>query len=372
MSARVRTTRRRAGLTMIELVLALGLLMLLMVAVFTLIDRCLSMWRGGETRRGLLEMSTSVQELLAGDLRGLEPGARGDLVAEWVTFDTDGDGTLETKWPRLRLVRQASAPEIDRVRQRGAAKLPENDDGSITVDPAAPGLLEVVWLVVPASTRDKLARGEGVLWRGERLVSDARTKSFFAPDFFGASNRPPAGVTEPVTGGILWMNVLFATQTSIVHDGWNATGQLDSIATSWDAWGKHRPVADIHPWNEATTGMPQARERALLPRRVRIELELERAADRIRRTTIVEHLETNDGALRVDDPSRVPRGAEVYVLVDAEWMRVRSVDGNQASVERGQRGTRATAHEAGSMVHWGERTVRELAIATYREDWDLR
>lgn len=370
----------RRGLTLIELVLALGLLMLLMIAVFQLFDRALSVWRRGETRRNLLEQASVVCDLFAGDLRGLDGGARSDCLAEWVRFDTDGDGVFETKWPRLRFVRQASAADVARIpgeakvapelAQKKLAREPD-EPASATLERALPGLIEIVWLVAPASFQDKDARGEGVVWRGERLVGDGATKSFFAPDFFGTSNRPPAGATEEVTGGLLWMQLLFATQTSIVHDGWKLSKDLDSAATSWDAWSRDRPDAAAHPWNEKAAGMPKVRDLPLLPRRVRLELEFERPSDRVRRTRLTQVLETQDSNLRVDDVERVPHESDIYILIDAEWMRVGAIDGRSISVERAQRGTAATNHAAGALVHHGQRLVREVAIAMYREDWDL-
>lgn len=371
-------SRTRRGLTLIELVLALGLLSLLMIAVFQLVDRSLSLWNKGETRRSLLEVSATVSELLADDLRGLEPGARGDFVLEWVNFDTDGDGVAETKWPRMRLVRQASAGDVQRVRAQDTPRRGSNGQGdvnelgAIEFDASSPALLEVVWMITPASLTVKDARVEGLVWRGERVVGDEATKSFFAPDFFGASNRPPAGATEEVTGGVLWMQLLCATQTSVVHDAWKLGQTADCVATSWDAWGRGRPDVQEHPWNEAQPGMPRARDRAVLPRRVRVEIEIERPLDRVRRTWTTEPLESADSALRVDDGERIPRGDDAYVLVEGEWMKVLSVDGHLVSVLRGQRGTRAVPHPAKLMVHFGERLAREIPIATYREDWDLR
>ena len=93
--ARDRATRR-AGLTMVELMCSLLILAVLMVLVFQLIDRTLGVWRRSETRSSLLEQAASVADLFAHDLRGLENGAQGDLLLEWVRFDTDGDGIGET------------------------------------------------------------------------------------------------------------------------------------------------------------------------------------------------------------------------------------------------------------------------------------
>lgn len=380
----------RRGFTLVELILAIGLLALLMVAVFQLFDRSLSVWRKGETRRALLEQSSVVLDDLASDLRGLEAGRDGNLVLEWVRFDTDGDNVAETKWPRIRLVRQASAAEMQRARDAAAqeardeggapkpktsAAAPAKDDKSSSAPAVAetrgPGLLEVLWMVAPASITQPDARSEGIVWRGERPVDDRASKSFFARDFFGASNRPPAGATDEVTNGCLWLSILCAAQTSVVRDEWRVGKTADCVATSWDAWDRSRPDAAVHPWNEPHPLMPKARSRALLPRRVRIELEFERPADRIRRTRLVQAIDNQEVRLRVDDGMRVPSEPDSYVLVGAEWMKVRSIDGGDVVVERAQRGTTPVPHDVGAMLHWGLRLVREVPVATYREDWDL-
>lgn len=370
----------RRGLTLVELVLAIGLLALLMLAVFQLFDRSLSVWRRGETRRAVLEQASTVLESLALDLRGLEPGSQGDVVLEWVRFDTDGDNVAETKWPRLRMVRQASAAEMARASfrseasaEKSAAAVEAADAARepVLVQPSNPGLLEVVWMVAPASLTQPDARSEGVIFRGERPTTEAESKSFFAGDFFGASNRPPAGATEEVTGGLLWMGILCAGQTSVVNDGWRIGSSLDSAATSWDAHGLARPERDVHPWNEAHPGTPKPKGRALLPRRVRVELEFERPADRIRRTRLVQAIDNQESVLVVDDGRRLPTEPGAHVLIGSEWFRVSSIDGGRVAVQRAQRGTSAVPHAAGSLVHWGLALVREVPIATYREDWNL-
>jgi type II secretory pathway pseudopilin PulG len=374
------SSARNRGLTLVELVLAIGLLSFLMLAVFQLFDRSLSVWRRGETRRALLEQASAVLEGLSLDLRGLEPGAQGDFILEWVRFDTDGDGAAETKWPRLRIVRQGSAADLARATLRpepaadAAAEAVAKADAArepILVPPSSPGLLEVVWMVAPASLTQPDARGEGVIFRGERAFADATSKSFFAGDFFGASNRPPAGATEEVSGGLLWMGILCAGQTSVVNDGWKLGSTLDSVATSWDAHGLGRPERDVHAWNEPHPGQPKARGRALIPRRVRIELEFERPVDRIRRTRLSAHCDNQEGVLQVDDGRRLPTEAGAHVLVGAEWMRITAVDGGRVMVQRAQRGTTAALHKPGDLVHWGSPLVREVTVATYREDWDL-
>lgn len=347
----------RRGLTLIELVIATGLLSVLMLAVFTLLDGSLSLWKRAELRRSITEQGSAVMDLLAGDLRALEPGELGDVVVDWVRFDTNGDGVGDRGWPRLRMVRQASV-----------AELAQHATGGET--PLGPALVEVCWSVTP-SAGDADAKMEGVLWRGERLLTDRASLSFFDPGFFGRDHRAPPGALDEVTGGILWLQPLLATQTSIVYDGWKIGRDLDDAATSWDAWEHGRPDSTTIAWNEPGAGMPKAGARPLLPRRVRLELELERPIDRRSRTRTTSAMEANDLTFGVDDPERLPLGGERYVLIDGEWMRITGVSGRRVTVQRGQRDSLARPHEAGRMVHWGLGMVREVPVDLYREDWNL-
>ena len=110
-----RAARSRRGLTLVELVLSAGLLAILLAAVFQLVRQFMGVWEKSEVRRMQVEEATGVSELLAADLVALEPGPRGDLLAEWVFFDHDLNGTAETKWPRVRMVRHASPAELARL-----------------------------------------------------------------------------------------------------------------------------------------------------------------------------------------------------------------------------------------------------------------
>jgi hypothetical protein len=301
-------------------------------------------------------------------LRGIESGARGDLLCEWVRFDTDKDGVAETKWPRLRLVRPLSAGGVGRVSARTASSA-DAPDGAAPVPSA--GLSEVIWLVAPAATEAASGRAEGRLWRGERLSAETTTKSFFADGFLGPSNQPPGGVTEEVSDGILWLHWMFAAPSSIVKDGWAHTAGPDGVASSWDAWSRSRPSAEIHYFNSAMQPASAASEleRPHLPRRIRIEIEIERAADRIRRTIVSAAFGPEESAFRADDPGKIPREEGACVLIDAEWMRVSSVDGSSVVVARAQRGTQKAHHDRGAMVHYGVRLVREVPVVAATQEW---
>lgn len=352
-----RFANARSGLTLIELVIATGLLSLLMIAVFSLLDGALSMWDKAEVRRELGDRNSGVMDLMAGELRSMEAGAHGDVWFDWYDFDTDGDELRETVWPRLRFVRQASAAEVARI----TALDPQPKQQS--------ALVEVVYVVLPTSTTSPDHRSHGVLWRGVRLTS-SDTQSFLAEDFFRRSGDPAPGSVEEVTGGVLWLGVLSATQTSIVRDGWEIGDELADAATAWDAWMKDRLDQSRHHWNVSGAGMPTVGDSALLPRRVRIELELERETDLRRRTKLAEVVTASDNTIQVDDPLRLPRNGEM-IKIGGEWLEIRDRAGSRVTVKRGMRGSQSTVHEAGARIHYGERVVREVPIELYREDWNL-
>jgi type II secretory pathway pseudopilin PulG len=373
---------RRAGFTLMELVLAAALMAILMIAVFALIDGSMSMWRRTETRRNLTDQAIGVVELFAQDVRALEGGERGDLLLEWVRFDTDGDELKETVWPRLRLVRQASPEELARIfaeldAPADAAAMAEArlvDDQAQEEPEAAridvPGLIEVAWVIVPMDRKQPEARAEGLLYRGARRLADRASASYFEPGFIRASGMPHVEELDEVTGGLLWFQPLMATQTSIVHDGWSIGGEQRDASTSWDAWEQDRADTTIHAWNQPNRGMARAEDRAVLPRRVRLEVEFERPVDRKRRAHTLTRIEQADVGIDVDDGQRLP-GRGHHVKIDGEWMLVTRVSGDRLTVKRAQRGTEAMIHDPGAMVHWGLNLSREVPVALYREDWDL-
>jgi len=343
----------RKGFTLTELLVAVALASILMVALFQLLDTSLNLWGRGEVRRSVIELSSSTAELVTRDLRALHNGFDGDFLCEWVAFDLDGDGVADRSWQRMRIVRQASPKEMVRL---GWPRAEE-------------GLVEVVWAVLPVGRGKELA-SEGVLMRGEQIVPGADGTSFFAPGFFDRSGLPRVGALQEVVGGVLWFGPAFATQTSIVHDGWKIGYELADACASWDAWNQRRPDANQHEWNEPGAGMPRVEKHPLLPRRVRLELEFERPADRKRRTRTLELIEPNQTSFDVETGSLVPRAGE-HILIGAEWMQVASKAGDRVYVKRGLRGTAPVLHKSGAMVHHGETLVVEVPIALYNDDWRL-
>ncbi len=341
---------RRRGFTLVELLLALSLLSILIVALVGLIDTSLRIWGRSESQRDLVEVSSGVLELLGRDLTAIEGGPRGDLVGDWWTFDVDGDAVAGAPFARLRLVKRPSPAELVR-------RFPGRIDGD---------LVEVTWALMPEPD----GGGLGMLLRGERLVGDDQRLSIFDPAFFNQAGKPPAGALELVTGGVLWFECDFASQTSVVNDGWTLGDKPDDCATAWDAWARGRPDLARSVFNAPAAALPSPDERPILPRRGRGRRELERQDDVIRRARLRMPATQEDSRLEVDEGDRLPP-AGTLVLVGEEWMEVLSLDGDRASVKRARRGTTARPHAEGETVHYGWVIEREVSVPLYREDWDL-
>lgn len=358
MSAR-RTERR--GLTLIELVLALGLASLLVLALVKLIDTSMTLWRKTEERRSQNEMSSAVTELLASDLAAVEGGPRGDLLVDWAPFDVDGDGVATLPCLRVRLVRAASAGEIEQLQVAQEAAVPGQ------------GLVEVCWALLPGSTTGVRSAWDGVLWRGVRLHGAGPSTSLLDPRFFGSSGRPIAGALEEVTGGVLWFEALCASAGTDLERGWEPGVAREQAFASWDARGQSRPDAERIEANDAGAAMsaqasPIGVVRPQLPRRVRVLFEVETERGKLRRVSTASDLGLKEGAVRVDDATKLPP-AGAHLLLDEEWVELLGTSGNEARLRRAQRGTRAAEHKAGAWLRHGERSTREIVIPAQREAW---
>jgi len=348
--ARTRSARARRGLTLVELVLALGIAALLVLGLLQLLDGALGLWGGADQRRSHSEAAAAVGEQLAQDAGELELGVRGDFLLDWARFDFDGDGLARLALPRLRLVRPATPAELARLAP-GAE--PEHD-----------ALLEVAWALLPGTAMPKGEARELVLWRGER-VQGANGASYFDRAFFGNAGRPPVGALHELTGGVLWFELACASGASELAFGWRVGDGPGEARASWDARGLGRPDAEACEFNESGARMKLGLGPVLLPRRVRAVLELESEADRKRHTRLAAPLAANDAQLQVVDGARLPAPGSA-LLVGEEWMELLSVAGAQATVKRALRGTRAMAHEAGALVRSGRRSVREVPLGPLR------
>lgn len=351
--------RLRRGFTLVELLLAMGLFSLLLVVLMRLLDSTLGTLRSAGEERERFVRESALFEFLGRDLERLASGSAADLLLSTRRFDVDGDGIAGRPWQRLVFVRQVPPGE-----RPGA---PAGSDPARTL-----ALAEVCWTVLPRAVPRQVEgaagrRGDGLLVRLERPLDEGGL-SLFAPEAFGAGGVPRQAYEE-LGAGVLWLEVLCAAQTTRLDQGWNRGHGLEQAPPAWDARGGARLSAEADPENALHPALPGAVSgEVFLPRRIRIELELEREDEHRRRTYNTAPIGPAATQFQVARPGRLPPAGSL-VLLGEEWMRLESLEGNLVRVSRAQRGTRAVRHGAGTPVQFGGRAVREFEIPWAKERW---
>lgn len=408
------TGRGRAGMTLAELILATGLAAMVMASLVSIVNSALSLWTRGEASRQAREASSAVVSILAHDLRQLHGSAEGDLVVDWEIHDVNRDGAIERIWPRMRFIRDASAREAAWIKRRALSeaarierdreRLAQGDDArelsellseeellaaagvsredmalgqGAAPDTSASELLEILYAVIPEGDSGGLEYS-GKLVRAERVYRAGSQPVLMRADAFNSRGIPDPTTAREVARGVLWMRPLMATQTTRVIPpetpkdpaAWGTGRQsLRDAATSWDAWGRGRPSREITDWNDPAPGMPQPGLKPLLPRRIRLELEMQRQSDYKRAPELIDPLDETTSAFEVTSGRRMTRAVGRHVMVGGEWMQVTTVQGDTITVRRSTRSTKARSHPSGTKVLFGSLATIDLPVAMYEDDW---
>ncbi len=162
-----RIRRGTGGYTLLEVVIAVGILVMLGSGLATLLTQGISIWRRAENRGRVYDQARILLERMAEDIRStvvLSSSAGGDA---WVRFICDED--LRGR-QRLRFVRTISAETSDAILRHGgktlSLKTPAVYDGRNDSKEArhgrlgAPGgLMEVIYLRDPRLSETHLWRG---------------------------------------------------------------------------------------------------------------------------------------------------------------------------------------------------------------------
>jgi len=410
---RIVARSQRAGVTLAELILATGLASIVVAATVSIVDTTLSLWTRGETVRQAREEGSAVLSLLGADLRQIHGGEQGDLLVDWEVFDVERDGVVERYLPRMRFLRDAAASEVARIERRRLAMearaerdriaLALGDDAQkleealgesellkaagVSAEAAASGLLgtpdlrasrlvEVLYALVPEG-REGDRRYTGVLYRAERVHTPDTPAVLLSDSAFDRSGMPDLTMAREVARGVLWMQPLMATQTTRLtpgedgSSGWGIERNAAGAATSWDAWRLARPDPDLTVWNEPAVGMPRAGSRPLLPRRIRVELEIQRPGDFDRAPRLLDSVEESAEFFTVTNGAALRPAVGGHVLVAGEWMQLKRVVGDRAVVRRATRGTARRRLPMESKVLFGQSIDMDLPIALHEDNWML-
>ncbi len=406
----LRTAEGRRGYTLIEMMVAIGLLAFFGSGLVVLLRQSTSLWRSAETRGQAYEQARSLLDLIASDLRSAVVRGGDAYDDSWVRFVLDNGVNGQT---RLRFVRaidaELSQPGLryagEMVSTRAAEtfrgyvrKLPkEHEKASRLRSPS--GLMEVCYLTDPRSDVH-------ALWRGVRAPIGGRDSFFFDANIESPStNRSELrrrGTSRDVTSD----TSSGAPESSAVNRTASPSGAQDesvdpdlssfaaaiaehvlylgfrcgnSTTTGWhDAPTNSPPTAPSAVWN--AHAKTRARTRGATDRRS----ESEESAPQHRFPQVVEvtvvigepeqtlgprlakALSTTDVEIELTRPlQRSDDRGDPFVRIGSEWIAVEEFRGSRlliASGGRGARKTDATDHPRGASVHAGRRFRRFVSI----------
>ena len=358
---------RQQGLTLIEILVALGIFVMLGSGLVMFLRDGISTWQIGESRREGIERAEAILEPMCADLRSLftqpDPGPGGGYVDVLLLCDRDAN-----RRSRLRMVSvldEETRNPISRIAGSLTGGLADIDyrndsmEARLGILRAPGGLCEVSYSMGPEQASEVLWRGFKSPIGGEgSLFEDAN----LAPDVDGTPMR-----SRPVADGVLYLQWSFwggdrrhwdrgKPQAPITF--WDSTrGILEpdrDSGISWDAGSRDDPEDDVFPDTvEVLLVLRPARSLAL------------------GRLTI--DLDERSRTIPVDSTAQYPMGADNYIRIDSEWIRVGRIDSDAFhGCDRGVRGSLATTHQRLRPVVHGSTYHKTVRIPGSRDPGGAR
>lgn len=416
------TTHRR-GLTLLELLIAMTIFSVLGIFLFTLVARSLEIYRSAEGEGELIDdLDTGLSPLIddftcvsIGDPSGAgqklefrcthdrryipssEPGANegkdrpiaysvGDSRSLVLRFVRTFPGSeLESTIGRFAGTSNDAKSYIDGVddleesgavksTRRGAPARSAEKGGS--QQPPTPGLLapggltEVMYFVESGPFDPK---GLSTLYRCARSPVGG-SGSFFDPGMLDQMTPEwIAARAVPIVSRVAYFAVLFWSQSS---ESWMTAEALDGRGVgvrdgSWRGgeyfWDSTRGRLSEFSLTRGAGSLSNYRD-DIFPSRALIVLTLASGGGTTDGGLVVGRIPQDAKTIGITNPKAVKAAAENggYVKIDDEWVRVKSVDGNSMTVDRGVRQTTPSVHEPGTPYVAGRTFTKVVEIPANR------
>ncbi|MCI0651138.1 MAG: prepilin-type N-terminal cleavage/methylation domain-containing protein [Planctomycetes bacterium] len=352
--------RRRAGLTLVELLVAMSIFLVLGGALVMFLRIGMQTWRHGEIQREAFERSQAILDQIADDLASaFTDTSHGMSGVVEVTFLSDYDDRGKQ---RLLFVRSLAGEMRHRITREagtltgGIAEYDfhndaiERDKGQLR---APGGLSEIAYLMDPRA-------GSELLWRGLRAPIGGEGTLFDRDNVYNLEPRPddplPVRHCRAFAEGVLHIEYNFwggGTRT------WELTAEDESALQSWDS--TKGMLSDFPGYRAGSRHEPRD---DVFPSRVQIVLSL-RPAQALRFARLRRAIDGNEREIAVDTTMYYPDGAFQYILIDDEWLRFDSKSDNVFQIAedgRGVRGTAPASHAAGATVLFGHTFSRVVRV----------
>lgn len=380
--------RKARGFTLIELITAVAIFAVLATMLFQIVRGALDIWSLGEGTRESIEKTSSVLDAIAADLRmtaAEQPPSMGGaaaapvrFLADWGTYDFDGDGQEESSIQRLRFARACPEERTDeRIRAAGdsaGGRAAFNDALVSTRRAAAPGgLAEVAWATVRPSTKGADPALLTVVRAFQTPIG--LEDGWLSPPGTAVLDDPQHWLKNgvQVADNVLYLGCEFWWRDT---RGWDEP--VDSATGPLIAWDSTRALLatgkESHPFLLAlgpdSLTLP---DDDVFPRRVKVTLTIARDADLQVESRLADELPESAKTLRATSTAIFKASApHKFVKIEGEWLAWTEVRGGDVVVQRGARGTAPASHAAGARIHVGETVERIVEIPVFREDWNDR
>lgn len=345
---RLRSRLLSPGFTLVELLVAIGLLAVLGTLLIMTFTDSLSLWSQGETQRKRYEEAHFILRKLTNDLRQawvpLDDRSRSGVSADSLRpflqagINTPDNAPFRGRW--LDMIRTKpgyitggdSLSTGDRFQRRVYVLLPGEGlfRGTAPADESFPHHKNIGLLSEPNHVREQFELvGSNVLYVDFRFWGPWMDleKLMESKEGFSISNRWPA----------------------------NLGGQGNHVSLVWDS---SRRESGFRMFNKQA-------DLPAVPAMVRVRVELT-PDERISWPRLTSSLSSD-----ADEGTPVPieRGADVpstgYIHVGEEWIRVTSDNGTMTIEARGVRGTEAADHDAGDRVRAGNGFETTVYLPVY-------
>lgn len=339
--------RPRAGMTLIELLIAFAVFTLMLAGMVALTVGTLDGWRRSERGKDTYERAQRVLRQVTEDLR-----------CAYVDDDWIEDPALG----RLRYAQLMCEPDEFGKQQLTLVR-------AVTPDPPAaprgvgPRPNPVGAYLALSEVHYRLDAERATLWRIEQpfdRLDLRRDRSLFNE----RNRRPEAGV--PIDNGVLHLEFRFWSQLTKQWET-TKTDRDGGPAVEWDS--SRRELNDFFLGMRARN--PADPAQFVMPRLVRVILVVEPVTGEERGTLLASDLGPTDREMRVEDSRPIP-DPPGYLRVGGEWIEYDRKEAHVIGIKR--RGLDAVrrrgekpVHPAGTVVHYGETFVADVVIPLARD-----
>ena len=405
---------QQAGFTLIELLVVMGILSGFLLMLVQLVDSGLRTFRDGETSQILADRSSYAQRVITDELNQL----RGSSSTR------DSDSVDDRLVVQLLPIGLPMAPERDASRSqilRAAVHLSSDRELGLVdralvsrileEDPSLPpeqirvevekrrvneplrGVGNVILMVARQEDPDDalIELRAGWFLPGQRFpVGSSQFIDPFEAIVPGGDELPGAllrDLTEPILSNLLHVEFAFWAQGTTAWPGKSGvlqnvlgrrtkTGQgLNEAQAIWDSarggwllddFTGGAFAYDVGPSSENDTSDD------IHPHAILVQCVVAQPADSTPEGLLSGFIGSDETSLTLYDGAAFPGAFDGgFIKIGAEWLRYAQLSGDRLiGLRRGQRATKATEHDSGSLIHVGRTIEFVVPILHAKDDWN--